>query len=73
MTDIKKWEDNGNWVEVDLDLCVGAEECINVCPADVYDLVDGKVIAENIGECTQCMACEGVCPTSAILRHSAWE
>jgi len=72
MTDIKKWEDNENWVEIDLDLCVGAVECINVCPTGVYDLVDGKVIAENIGECIQCMACEGVCPTGAILKHSGW-
>ena len=72
MTNVKKWEDNDMWVEIDLDLCIGAEECINVCPVEVYELVDGKVIAENIGECTECMACEGVCPTGAILRHSAW-
>jgi len=44
-----------------------------VCPVEVYELVDGKVIAENIGECTDCMACQDVCPTNAILRHSAWE
>jgi NAD-dependent dihydropyrimidine dehydrogenase PreA subunit len=72
MTDIKKWEDNDIWVEIDLDLCIGAEECINVCPEEVYDLVDGKVIADNIGACTECMACQDVCPTGAILRHSAW-
>jgi NAD-dependent dihydropyrimidine dehydrogenase PreA subunit len=73
MVDIKKWEDNEHWVEIDLDLCIGAAECIDVCPVEVYDLVDGKVVAENIGECTDCLACEGVCPTNAILKHSAWE
>jgi NAD-dependent dihydropyrimidine dehydrogenase PreA subunit len=73
MVDIKKWEENDHWVEVDLDLCVGAAECVNVCPVEVYDLIDGKVIAESIGECTDCMACQDVCPTNAILRHSAWE
>ncbi|NHJ21396.1 MAG: 4Fe-4S dicluster domain-containing protein [Candidatus Lokiarchaeota archaeon] len=73
MTDIKKWEGEDHWVEVDLDRCIGAAECIDVCPAEVYELVDGKVIAENIGECTDCMACLDVCPTNAILNHSAWE
>ncbi len=73
MTNIKKWEDNENWVEVDLDLCIGAAECVNVCPSEVYRLVDGKVVAENIGQCVQCLACQGSCPVNAILNHSAWE
>ena len=49
MTNVKKWEDNQNWVEIDLDLCVGAAECVNICPAGVYSLSDGKVAAEDIG------------------------
>ncbi|NVM35060.1 MAG: ferredoxin family protein [Candidatus Lokiarchaeota archaeon] len=72
MANIKKWEDIEHWVEIDLDLCIGAEECINVCPTDVYKLIDGKVIADNISECTDCMACQDVCPTNAILDHSSW-
>ena len=47
MTDIKKWEEEDHWVEIDLDKCIGAAECIDVCPAEVYELVDGKVIADN--------------------------
>jgi len=72
MTDIKKYEDNDHWVEINLDLCIGVGECVKACPVDVYGLVDGKVIADNIGACTDCGACQGVCPTSAILHHSAW-
>jgi len=72
MAKIKKWENEGHWVEVNLDLCIGAGECVNVCPVEVYALVDGKVIAENIGACTDCSACQDVCPTNAILKHSAW-
>lgn len=33
MTNIKKWASNGNWVELDLDLCAGSGECVEVCPA----------------------------------------
>ncbi|MBN1215148.1 MAG: ferredoxin family protein [Candidatus Lokiarchaeota archaeon] len=73
MSNIKKWEDLDHWVEIDLDKCVGAGECVEVCPADVYELNNGKVTAENIGECTDCLACQDVCPTNAILRHSAWD
>ncbi|MBY9008031.1 MAG: ferredoxin family protein [Candidatus Lokiarchaeota archaeon] len=72
MTNIKKWEDNDHWVEIDLDLCIGAGDCIEVCPVDVYDFLNNKVDAENIGECTDCMACQDVCPNDAILKHSAW-
>ena len=72
MVNIKKWEDQDHWVEIDLDLCVGAADCVDVCPVEVYELIDGKVIAEKISDCTDCIACLDVCPTNAILNHSAW-
>ena len=72
MVNIKKWEEEDHWVEIDLDMCVGAADCVNVCPVEVYELRDGKVVAENIGECTDCMACLDVCPPNAILNHSSW-
>ena len=72
MVEVRKWEDQDHWVEIELDLCVGAADCVDVCPVEVYQLIDGKVVAENIGECTDCMACLDVCPTNAILNHSAW-
>ncbi|MEJ2248819.1 MAG: ferredoxin family protein [Candidatus Lokiarchaeota archaeon] len=74
MTNLKRWEDNDQWVEVDLDKCIGAADCVDVCPVECYELDEnGKVNAEMIGECIDCMACEGVCPTDAILKHSSWE
>ena len=72
MVDIKRFEDSEAWVETDLDLCAAAGDCVEVCPADVYDIVDGKVNADNIGECIECGACEDTCPNDAILKHWAW-
>ena len=72
MAEIKRFEDGDNWVEIDLDLCVVAGECVSVCPSDVYEIVDGKVNADNIGECIECGACQDVCPTNTILKHWAW-
>jgi len=72
MSNIKKWDEGENYVEIDLDLCIGSGECTNVCPAEVYKLIDSKVNADNIGECISCGACQDVCPKKAILKHWAW-
>ena len=72
MVNLKKWEDGDKWVEVDLDRCMGAARCVSNCPVEVYSLVNGKVVAEDITECIQCLACQDACPTNAILKHFAW-
>jgi NAD-dependent dihydropyrimidine dehydrogenase PreA subunit len=65
-------DDNDVTIRIDHDKCSGAEECVEVCPAGVYELGDdGKAVAENVGECIECGACEGVCPEDAIW-HSVW-
>jgi ferredoxin len=63
---------SGPWVDLDLSLCTGAAKCADVCPVGVYRVVDGKVDTDNIDVCVECGACQGVCPTGAILRHWAW-
>ncbi len=72
MPNAQRWEEADQWVEIDLKLCNGAGQCVDVCPADVYQVVDGKVKADNIVECIECGACQDVCPNNAILRHWAW-
>lgn len=72
MADVKRYETGDAWVEIDRELCTGAGECVEICPADVYEIVDGKVQAERIGDCVECGACEGVCPVDALLKHWAW-
>ena len=72
MPNVKRWEEEDNWVEFDLDLCRASGECVNVCPAEVYVIIDGKVNAENISECIECGACQDTCPYGAISNHFAW-
>ncbi|MBW2060456.1 MAG: 4Fe-4S binding protein [Deltaproteobacteria bacterium] len=53
-------------VEVDKEKCVGCEECVEVCPVDVLELVDGKAEPVNVDECLGCDSCVEVCEEDAI-------
>ncbi|MBN1682256.1 4Fe-4S binding protein [Candidatus Bathyarchaeota archaeon] len=57
-------------VKVDLKKCEGAGVCAEVCPMQVYDIVDidgkKKAQATRAEDCIMCMACVNSCPTGAI-------
>ena len=53
-------------VEVDAEKCIGCEECVNICPVDVYEMKDGKSIPVNAEECIGCESCVEVCEQEAI-------
>ena len=72
MVNEKRYQDGDLFVVIDLDLCAASGECVDVCPEAVYKIIDGKVNAKNIGACTECGACDGICPHNAIKEHYAW-
>ena len=53
-------------VIVDKDKCAGDEECVNACPAQVYEMVEGKAEVVEKDECLGCETCVEVCPEEAI-------
>ncbi len=53
-------------VIVDKDKCTGCEECVNVCPAQVFEIEDGKSEPVEAEECLGCETCVEVCPEAAI-------
>jgi NAD-dependent dihydropyrimidine dehydrogenase PreA subunit len=53
-------------VVVDKDKCTGDGECVNACPAQVYELIAGKADPVNMDECLGCETCIEVCPSGAI-------
>jgi NAD-dependent dihydropyrimidine dehydrogenase PreA subunit len=62
-----KMEEKNMWkVTVDKDKCTGDAECVDVCPVDVYELVDGKADPVNEEECLGCESCVEVCEQNAI-------
>ncbi len=56
----------GYEVVVDPEKCEGCEECIEVCPVDVYELQDDKSVPVNAEECLGCESCIEVCEHEAI-------
>ena len=53
-------------IKVDVDKCTGCGTCVDVCPAGVFELVEGKSSPVNVDECLACLACESQCPENAI-------
>ena len=53
-------------VTVDEEKCVGWEECVDVCPVEVFEMVDEKSQPVNADECLGCESCVEVCEEEAI-------
>ncbi|MDQ1333279.1 MAG: hypothetical protein QG552_229 [Thermodesulfobacteriota bacterium] len=56
----------GYEVVVDPEKCEGCEECVEVCPVDVYEIIDDKSVPVNAEECLGCESCVEVCEHDAI-------
>lgn len=54
-------------VVVDEEKCVGCEECVDVCPVEVFEMVDEKSKPVNEDECLGCESCVEVCEEEAIV------
>ena len=57
-------------VKVDLEKCSGCGTCVDVCPVEVFEMVDvgeeQKSSPVNESECIVCRSCEVSCPEGAI-------
>lgn len=53
-------------VRVIEDKCIGCGDCADVCPTEVFDIIDDKSQTTRIEDCIDCMACVDACPTDAI-------
>jgi NAD-dependent dihydropyrimidine dehydrogenase PreA subunit len=53
-------------LELDPLKCNGCRMCINVCPHNVFSIVNKKAVIINKDSCMECGACEKNCPENAI-------
>jgi NAD-dependent dihydropyrimidine dehydrogenase PreA subunit len=70
VAEIKEWKSSDWTIKIDHGKCVGAGECVDICPSSVFVLAGGKSTAPNARECVECCSCVEVCPEEAI-EHSS--
>ena len=71
---IKLWKSIslGLKIEIDYDKCKGSGKCVEECPSEVFEIVDGKATCPGVDDCIECCACVEFCPENAIS-HSSCE
>jgi NAD-dependent dihydropyrimidine dehydrogenase PreA subunit len=67
---IKEWQGDQVTIKVNYEKCKGHGECVDNCPADVYELENDKTVPIAIDGCVECCTCVSVCPEEAI-EHSS--
>ena len=53
-------------VKIDRKKCTNCMECIEVCPQEVFELVDGAPSHVHAEKCIECDLCMNICPEDAI-------
>lgn len=53
-------------ITIDFDKCQSDEECVQACPAQVFDYENGKPVVAREEDCLGCQTCVEVCPVGAI-------
>lgn len=61
-------EDRRLRIALDPEQCIGAGDCEEVCPVDVFDVdrLEHSATTSRIGNCVQCGACIVQCPEDAL-------
>ncbi|MHC1590537.1 MAG: 4Fe-4S dicluster domain-containing protein [Candidatus Helarchaeales archaeon] len=57
-----------DYLQVDLEKCIGCKKCSIICPMDLYEIIDGKARLDSDYQkwCLECAHCSVICPVGAI-------
>jgi ferredoxin-like protein FixX len=59
-------EGTGDFIKIVVEKCIGCSNCVNVCLAGCFEIVNKKSRVINLDKCMECAACWYVCKEGAI-------
>jgi len=60
-------EGTGDFIKIDEIKCIGCANCVKVCLADCFEIVEKKAKVKNLDKCMECASCWYVCQEEAII------
>ena len=55
-----------DFITIDKSKCTGCANCMNVCLAGCFEIVEKKARIKSLAECMECASCWYVCSDEAI-------
>ena len=59
-------EGAGDFIKIDDKKCIGCMNCVKVCLAGCFEMVDKKAKVKSLEKCMECASCWYVCQEGAI-------
>jgi len=60
-------EGTGEFIKIDGAKCTGCANCIRVCLADCFEIIEQKARIKDLNRCLECGSCWYVCQENAII------
>ena len=57
----------GDFIKIDMKKCIGCANCVNVCLAGCFEMVEKKARVKSLEKCMECASCWYVCREDAII------
>ncbi|MFX0072733.1 MAG: indolepyruvate ferredoxin oxidoreductase subunit alpha [Candidatus Hermodarchaeota archaeon] len=59
-------EGRGEFIKINSEKCTGCANCVKVCLAGCFEIVERKAKVKSLEECMECGSCWYICPENAV-------
>jgi ferredoxin like protein len=59
-------EGTGNFIRIQKEICTGCANCVKVCLANCFEIINQKAKIKSLEKCMECASCWYVCSEGAI-------
>ncbi|MFX0008108.1 MAG: indolepyruvate ferredoxin oxidoreductase subunit alpha [Promethearchaeota archaeon] len=57
----------GDFIKIDKAKCTGCANCVKVCLAGCFEIVEKLARVKTLEKCMECASCWYICPENAII------